>query len=391
LHIRRLQLANFRNYRELDLALPSGRLVFLGDNAQGKSNILEAVYLLAAARSIRATLDAEMIGWPAETETPPIARTVAWVERRAVPVQLEVVVSAAGQGEAIRGSKRLRVNGIPRRAIDFIGQLRAVLFTADDLEIVSGGPGGRRRFLDLLLSQIDRQYYAAVQRYGRVLQQRNAVLRRIREGNARTDELVFWDESLAHEAAIILAGRLKACVRLSPLAAAAHQELSGEAREGLSVIYRPKLGDQWEALVSEQTGPAEESLRGVISAAVLAGRRRDLAAGVSLVGPHRDDLEITLNRAAAAAYGSRAQIRTATLALRLAEARLLREVSDDTPVVLLDDIVSELDDRRRRSVLAGIADFDQVWLTATDAGAFPPDFLAGAAVFRVSGGRASAA
>jgi DNA replication and repair protein RecF len=297
LHIRRLQLANFRNYRDLDLALPPGKLAFLGDNAQGKSNLLEAAYLLSAARSTRASSDAEMIGRQTESELQPVARTAAWVERHAGPVQLEVMIAGASisPGEAARAGKRLRVNGIPRRAVDFVGQLRAVLFTADDLEIVSGGPAERRRFLDLLLSQIDRQYYAAVQRYGRVVQQRNSLLRRIREGNARTEEIFFWDESLAQEAAVILAGRLKASARLSTLAAAAHHELSGEALESLSLLYRPRLGDQWEALVREQTEPTAESIRGIVSAAVLGGRRRDLAAGVSLVGPHRDDVEITLN------------------------------------------------------------------------------------------------
>jgi DNA replication and repair protein RecF len=392
MYVRRLQLANFRNYSELDLTLPAGKIVLLGDNAQGKSNLLEALYLLASARSVRAGNDGEMVGWPGEGDAQPIARTAAWVDRNAGPVQVEVVIvggAAAGSNAGLRAGKRLRVNGIPRRAVDLIGQLRAVLFRADDLAIISGGPGERRRFLDLMLAQIDRQYYAALQRFGRIVQQRNAVLRRIRERLAATEELLFWDESFAREAALILASRIRAAKRLSAFAAAEHGHLSGAAHEVLSVAYRPRLGDQWEPLLQSQDAADPAALQSLISAALVAGRRRDVAAGLSLVGPHRDDLEILIGGVSAAAFGSRAQIRTASLALRLAEGRLLEEDIGDPPVLLLDDIVSELDEGRRRSVLAGIAGSDQVWLTATDGSAFSAQFLADARVLSVSGGRVS--
>jgi len=387
LYVRRLQLVNFRNYRDLDLSLSPGKLVFLGDNAQGKSNLLEAVYLLASARSARAGQDAEMVGRAAETVEQPFARAVASVERSAGPVQVEALIVGAPRlagGQALRAGKRLRVNGMPRRAVDLVGQLRAVLFTADDLNIISGGPAERRRFLDLMLSQADRRYYAALQRYGRVLQQRNAVLRRIREGLAGSDELAFWDESLAREGGVIVASRLSVAGRLASEASRAHRYLSGAA-ESLTTTYKPRLGDEWEALVSAG-GHDAAGVQRLLAAAILSSRRRDVAAGASLVGPHRDDVFIEINGAPAAAFGSRAQIRTASLALRLAEARLLREDIADAPVVLLDDIVSELDGRRRRSVLEGIADFDQVWLTATDASSLAPDFLSEAHVFQVSEG-----
>lgn len=388
MRVRRLQFTSFRNYQHLDLELPAGRVLFLGDNAQGKSNLLEAVHLLASGRSSRAASDSEMIGWRQEAEaTQPFARLGAAVEREEGDVQLDLVI--AGQaidrlGPAQRAGKRYRVNGIPRRAVDFVGQLRAVLFTADDLEIVSGPPSVRRSLLDLTLSQLDRAYYAAMHRYGRLIQQRNATLRRIREGVAGNDELSLWDESLVREGAAIIAARQQAVARLNESAAVMHGELSGSAAEALSLIYRPALGDEWNRMLPP--GATAEALQPLFAAALAGQRRKEIGAGVSLVGPHRDDVEVLLNGVSAASFGSRAQIRTAALAIRLSEALLLMAGGRDTPVLLLDDIVSELDEKRRRSVLEGLAGFEQVWFTAATGSGLPEDFVRGCTVFRVREG-----
>jgi DNA replication and repair protein RecF len=284
-----------------------------------------------------------------------------------------------------RAGKRLRVNGIARRAADFVGLMRAVLFNADDLSIVTGAPSERRRFLDAMLTQMDRRYYAAGQRYARVLQQRNAVLKRVKDGLAAPDELGFWDDSLVAEGSVMVQARLRACRLLAPLVAEHHHHLSGDAAEQLEVDYRPRLSDE-----NDRAPDGIESLDDV-TAALRDGLRRaarhEVAAGLSLVGPHRDDLAIRINAASAAAFGSRAQVRTATLALRLAEANLFHEDGGDAPLLLLDDIVSELDERRRRSVLASIADFDQVWFTSTDTHGFEPSFMEGAHVYTVRGGQ----
>ncbi len=387
MHIRRLQLAGFRNYHHLDLEAGPGRFLFIGDNAQGKSNLLEAIHLLASGRSSRAGADAEMIGWSAESETQPFARISAAVERREGDLQIELLIvgQATEQlGPAQRAGKRYRVNGIGRRAIDFIGQLRAVLFTADDLDLISGAPALRRNFLDAALCQMDRAYYAALQRYGRLMQQRNATLRRIRDGVAGIDELTLWDDTFVHEGATLIAGRQRAVQRLSETAATLHHDLAGAANENLALSYEPALGDQWRPLL--QTNASVDGVQPLFAAALAAQRRRETAAGVSLVGPHRDELKILLNGSSAASFGSRAQIRTAALALRLAEARLLMGDGDDPPVLLLDDIVSELDERRRRSVLDGLTGFDQVWFTAATGSWLPPEFVDGCQVFEVSAG-----
>ncbi|HLF08515.1 MAG TPA: DNA replication and repair protein RecF [Dehalococcoidia bacterium] len=395
-----LRLTGFRNYRHLDLALPPGNLLFLGDNAQGKSNLLEAVYLLASGRSARAGNDSELIGWHTEggdealeaASDRPFARLEAAVERGEGSVHLETIIagpSALPTGSG-RAGKRFRVNGIPRRAVDFVGQLRAVLFTADDLEIVSGPPAARRSYFDAALSQLDRGYYAALQRYTRIMQQRNATLRRIREGMAGLDELALWDDSFCREGATIIAGRQNAVRRLATLAAEAHTELAGAANETLSISYQPQLGgDEWRNLLPVSASPA--TVQPLFSAALAGQRRRETAAGISLVGPHRDDVSLQLNGTDLAAFGSRAQIRTAALALRLAEARLFLAESSDPPVLLLDDVISELDERRRASVLSGVSGFDQVWFTATSGAWLPPDFLVSCRTFHVASGQVTEA
>jgi DNA replication and repair protein RecF len=284
-----------------------------------------------------------------------------------------------------RAGKRLRVNGIARRAVDFVGQLRAVLFTAEDLDIVSGPPSNRRAFLDTALSQADRGYYSALQRYARLLQQRNATLRRIKEGTAGLDELSLWDEGFCREGAAIMAARNRAVRRLGDLAAESHVRLSGSALELLELAYQPQLGEQHRDALPLEATVAE--VQTVLAGALAAQRRRETAAGLSLVGPHRDDVAIVLNGVAAAAFGSRAQIRTAALSMRLAEAELLRGgEAGDAPVLLLDDILSEMDEKRRGAVLGGLAGFEQVWITATSGSVMPEGFLTEATVFGVVGG-----
>ncbi len=390
MHVRRFQLTSFRNYRSLDLAAGPGHLLFLGDNAQGKSNLLEALYILASGRSPRALHDVEMIGWGAESEGQPFARIQAQVDRREGAVQLETIVVGQAQPPAppARAGKRYRVNGIARRGVDFVGQLRAVLFTADDLEIISGPPSTRRAYLDTALTQLDRSYYAAQHRFTRILQQRNATLKRIKEGVAGPDELMLWDTSYVREGATLIAARNNALRGLRELASSAHAVLSGAALEDLELTYEPQLGDEIRGALPEEA--TVEEVQRIFEAALVSARRRETGAGLSLVGPHRDDFTIKLNGVAAASFGSRAQIRTAALSIRLAEAELLRARSDDPPVLLLDDIVSELDARRRDSVLAGLAGFDQVWFTATTGSWLPEEFLANCETFTVDAGTVTA-
>lgn len=387
--VRRLTLTNFRNYRQEEISLPPGPILILGGNAQGKTNLLEALFLLATTRSPRTLSDGELIHWDAHTDPQPIARVLADAQRRAGAVQVEVVVvgrPGSGQGRPfhLNASKRLRVNGIPRRQADAIGQINAVLFTSQDLEMVSGPPALRRRFLDLTLSQVDRAYLGALQSYAKVLTQRNALLRRIQDGEASLDELAFWDQQMAEHGGRIMAARARAVPVLADYAAEVHRSLSS-GQETLGVTYEPRLPTDWDG--QRVANAPEEELAEALRQGMRAGRRRDIAAGASLLGPHRDDLALTVDGLSAASFASRGQQRTAVLALRLAEARFLLDRTGDYPLLLLDDMLSELDEERRAGVLEVVRSFEQVLITSADADRFEEGFLKSAAVFRVTAGR----
>jgi DNA replication and repair protein RecF len=382
--IRHLSLGNFRNYHRQELSLPQGIVLLLGDNAQGKSNLLEAAFLLATARSQRAQTDGELIRWDALSDAQPVARVAAQVERGDGPLELEVIVVGRTRAPGVArvpASKRLRVNGVARRQVDVVGQLTAVFFSTDDLELVGGAPAERRRYLDVTLSQLDRAYLRALQRYGKVISQRNALLRRIQGGEADPQELAFWDEELARHGAVLLAQRAAAIDILAKHAGDAHRRLSGGIEE-LAVAYQPRL-EGWDgSRANGSPGALTAALRGALE----AGRGRDIAAGVTLSGPHRDDLLFTLNGVAAASFASRGQQRTAALALRLAEARFMADRRGDLPVVLLDDVLSELDEARRRAVLDSLGEWDQLLITSADADRFGEGLPAAQAVLRVIGG-----
>ena len=377
----RLQLVNFRNFRRLDLSFGPGSHLLVGENAQGKTNLLEAVYLLSTLRAFRAENDAQLVNHDARAEGFPAARVAAEVDTAGGPLRLEVVVALRDGPSGSLATKAVRVNGVPRRLSEAVGLFLAVLFTVQDLELLEGPPALRRRYLDTLLGQVDRGYLLARQRLEKVLLQRNHLLRRIREGVARRDELQFWDEVLAQDAASIVWARAKAVSELAGLAARAHEDLAGG--DSLGIAYRPRLGVQG----MDALGQSVEALATAFLDDLKRGLAQDIAAGATTIGPHRDDLEFLLGGQPAAGYASRAQQRTIALALRLAEASLLRERRGEAPVLLLDDVLSEMDAGRRRRVMGAVAGYEQVLVTAADLDAFPPHFLARARLYHVANGQ----
>jgi DNA replication and repair protein RecF len=386
MYIEQLSLRDFRNYRHLDITLPRGLLLFVGGNAQGKSNLLEAIYLLATTRSVRAATEGELVNWEAARQGPAVARLVGTARRRAGSVQVEAVIMTRSPGQETSpnrppASKRLRVNGVVRRASETVGQVTAVLFTTQDIDLVGGPPSLRRRYLDITLSQVDTAYLRALQRYGKIVLQRNALLRRIQEGAAGLDQLSFWDEEMAREGAYIASSRGRAVASLSTLAREVHRALSGGGEE-LCLVYQPQLTPLWD---DERIATAStDELAAALLQALTSGRQRDVAAGVSLTGPHRDDLLFLLNGMPAAAFASRGQRRTAALALRLAEAQFLLGRTGEYPILLLDDVLSELDESRRAGVLAATSEFEQVLITSVDADRFE---RASARLYRVVAGQ----
>jgi DNA replication and repair protein RecF len=370
-------LTNFRNYRRLELELPPHLILLQGDNAQGKTNLLEALYFLATGRSPRTANERELFRQPAEEV--PFARLAA--EATCIRGSLRVEVSLQGEpsplAEGARGvRKRVRINGVVRRAADLVGRLNVVLFSPGDIDLIAGPPALRRRYLDLSSSRSDARYLRSLQHYQHVLFQRNHLLRLIGEGKSRVEQLEYWDRELVEAGAYLILRRHQIVAELGSLAEEVHHTLTA-GQERLELIYLPSIGgesQQQEEVVQEFRQALERS------------REREINLGMTLVGPHRDNLRFLGNGRDIAVYGSRGQQRTIAVSLRLAEVKFLEQKTGEPPVLLLDEVLSELDQERRSSVQQFLFSQEQVLVTTTDLERFEPSFLSAARCFQVKGG-----
>ena len=359
MHLTHLTLRNFRNYRSLDLELGPGLTVLAGDNAQGKSNLLEAIYLLALTKSHRAENDRETMRIESLEDEPytRVAGTARLQDGSDLRVQVDMGLPQPGAapGAGLGGGtlrKRLRVNRAPKPAAEVVGMLSAVLFSAEDISLVHGSPAGRRRFLDVLLSQMSRDYLRTLQGYQKVLAQRNHLLRRIADGHAHPDELPFWDDELCVRGGQLVQERDWAVKALAPLAGEIHAVVASP-EPSLSVVYGTRV----------EPGESAEETAQRLHERLEQGRRREILLKQTLVGPHRDDVHLLLDGRDADLYGSRGQSRTVALALRLAEARLLATRRGEEPLLLLDDALAELDAARKERLLEMACAFEQALLT----------------------------
>lgn len=389
-----LSLTNFRNYARLELDLPPALTVLQGANAQGKTNLLEAIHLLATGRSPRAIAERELINWLALEGPLPYARLVGEIGRGE---QLELVLMLTRNGSANNGPsvrKQVRINGVAKRALDLIGQLRVVLFLPEDVSLVAGSPAERRRYLDIALCQIDASYCRALAEYAKGLAQRNALLKRLRDEGGDVNQLNFWDDMLAQNGGLLLHRRARAIAALERLAAECHRTLT-QGAERLRLAYLPSPGPGRlfpGAQAPDATGEvyAEIAVKEIthrLAAQLRATRNRDIASGTSLLGPHRDDMGFSIAGRDLRLYGSRGQQRTAALALKLAEVELMRAETGDSPLLLLDDVMSELDAVRRHALLDTLKRADQALVTATDWSDFSSELLAHAHRLEVTAGR----
>jgi len=385
LYLESLSLTNFRNYVSLELPLGPGTFILWGDNAQGKSNLLEAVYLLATTKSARASNERELIGWGAMDDPLPAARVTGELNRGGEGIRLDVgLVAERGEGVA-EGSyslrKQTRVNGVPRRASDVVGTLNAVMFDPQDVDLVTGPPSSRRRYLDVTISQMNRDYLKALQRYGRVLTQRNHLLRAIREGTSQSSQLRVWDPPLIEEAVSIHLARRRMLDEMKRESTAIYGELTGTA-ESFELRYLPNPRE-FSEIEEEDGAAAGEVMRGRLAANV----DREIGQGMTVVGPHRDDVQFEVVGRDASLYGSRGQQRTVVAALKLAEVQLLQLNTGEDPILLLDDILSELDETRRRRVLETVLGSEQAILTTTDLDRIDEGLRSRARLIRVEGAR----
>jgi DNA replication and repair protein RecF len=354
--LRSLGLRNHRNYAQLDLIPGPGVNVFMGPNGQGKTNLLEAVAMLALSSSPRSRRELELIGPVA-----PMSRIEAQVESAGVKAELAITLSLEGE----RARRVIEVDGVRRRAFDLPGRFRVTLFWPDDLGLVKAGPELRRRFLNQMLVQVEPGYARALAGLKRVLEQRNSLLKKIAAGEEANDVLEVWDQELVRIGGEVVAARATAVLELEPEAARYHADIASGER--LEIRY---------------AGPPEN-----LAEAVHNSLAEDLRRGSTSVGPHRDDVSVLLGGQDARAYASQGQQRTAVVSLKLAEAALVTNRTGERPVLLLDDVLSELDAERRAALLRQVAGGGQVIITSAEAGPFPPDLMASAMVWMVSQGR----
>ncbi|MCB8934652.1 MAG: DNA replication/repair protein RecF [Candidatus Promineofilum sp.] len=412
MQVRRLSLTNFRNYSRLELDLPGGVILLHGDNAQGKTNLLEAIYFLATTRSPHASQDQQLLNWDALLTDEPVVvgRLVADVQKPEpdTPLHLEMrlIVEERGNwaGNGTGGFRReALINRRKVRLMDLLGKLRVVLFLPEDVDLATGPPVNRRRYMNVTLCQVDADYCRDLSAYNKVLEQRNALLRRMAEGQVRdsADLLQILTDKLIEPGSRVVQRRAQFLREMAYQSQEIYfQDLIG-GKESLRLGYLPG----WHANNRKTTGEqlsdgdwlqAEQSVGAIqerLAAELTAARAADLARGSSTVGPHRDDWAILVNGKNLGQFGSRGQVRTAILALKLAEINWMKATTADVPILLLDEVIAELDLHRRGALLAYVADqvrekeMAQALLTATDPGMFPVEFLTEATNLLIRGGR----
>ncbi len=338
-----LRLHQFRSYQQLAVMPPKGITVFIGENGAGKTNLLEAIHLCCLGRSHRTSIDRDMIRIGAKT-----CAVHARIQR--ISIQDEVGVRLfAQQGER----KLIYINGkVVQRIGELMGHMTCVMFSPEDLELVKGSPQGRRGFLDMLLSQSQAAYFYAIQTYGSILRQRNALLKEIIRGNADTGQLDIWDEQLSKAAVPIVRQRRDAAIAISQAAKEHYAFISGRRDEHFFLRYQGTL--------MESIHPEKDLMEQLKS-----GRADDLRRLSTGPGPHRDDLRLMLAGQEMRSFASQGQARTAALAMRLAQIDILAKAHGEAPLLLLDDVLSELDEGRRARLLVRLSSM-QTLLTCTE-------------------------
>lgn len=372
--VTRLELEEFRQYRHLALSIDPAGLRVVGENASGKSTLVEAIAMLATMRSPRSGSDRELIHWQSGQELgfPPFARLLGHFRSLEGETEIEIGLQIDPSGEGPL-KKSVKVNGRPTRALDAVGHMRVVLFAPEDVTLISGPPSARRRHLDLFISQIDRRYVRSLARYNRIVEQRNSLLKTLmresRQGahNGASAQLAFWDDELVTYGSYLVARRRSIASGLGKLVGARFSEFTSGG--DLSIIYRATVGSEIpdESLSGNYPDIARERIQRAFEHRLADLRGDELRRGISLAGPHRDDFSVLLNGVDLGTYGSRGQQRLAVVALKLAESEQMRLETGEPPVLLLDDVLSELDATHRARLLVAVERAGgQLVITSTD-------------------------
>ena len=367
MNIERLQLTNYRNYESLALEFSPKINVFIGENAQGKTNVMESIYVLAMAKSHRTSNDKELIRWEQD-----YGKIEGVVQKRYGSVPIELTVSKKGKKGKINHLEQSRLS-------EYIGQMNVVMFAPEDLNVVKGSPQIRRRFIDMEIGQISPVYLHDLLTFQKILKQRNHLLK-ANQGRASLANDVMFDvytEQYIQAAVKIIRKRYEFMELLQDWAEPIHAGIS-QGKEKLVIKYRAVSGMETEWSAEEMTAHLEKKLA--------EAKQREIERGVTLVGPHRDDLQFLVNDYDVQVYGSQGQQRTTALSLKLAEIELIKQETKEAPILLLDDVLSELDDYRQSHLLNTIQGEVQTFVTTTSVDGIHHETIKNAEMFHVKQG-----
>jgi DNA replication and repair protein RecF len=398
MYLKHISLTNFRKFARLDIDLPKQVVLLTGDNAQGKTTLLEAVYFLAAFASFQTHADRQIVNLDeANKNSLTVTRLVADYERAKAKHRIEVrlILEPVGVLNGARLRKEILLDGVKKNASEVLGHFNSVIFAPQMSQIIEGAPDDRRRYLNFTLAQSVPTYARVLGEYNQALTQRNALLKALSENGGNRDQLEVWDEALSRLGAQIILWRINAIQRIQHLASRVHHELT-HGHEILRLSYEPaydplpkpdgQLGLRIDTVVDRSNLNLEEIQNG-FRERLRDLRNEEVARGVTTIGPHRDELRFLANDFDLGNYGSRGQIRTALLSLKLAEVNWIRERTGEWPVILLDEVMAELDLQRRADLLKYVGESEQVLFTTTDLNLFASEFVEKAEVWKVGNGR----
>lgn len=398
MYLKHLSLTNFRSFTRLDVDIPQRVVVLVGANAQGKTSVLEAIYFLAAFTSFQTHADRQIVNFDeAKTNQLTVTRLVAEYQRSKSKHRLEVrlILEPVGVLNSQRLRKEILLDGVKRPVNEAIGHFNAVIFVPQMSQIVEGAPEDRRRYLNLALAQSTPAYARILSEYNQALTQRNALLKILGERGGNSDQLDVWDDALARLGAQIILWRIEAIQQIERLASRVHHELTRGA-EILRLAYEPafdplpkpngQMGLKMD-LVLDRSRLELNEIRDGFRASLSALRSVEIGRGVTTIGPHRDEIRFLANDIDLGDYGSRGQMRTALLSLKLAEVNWMKDRTGEWPVILLDEVMAELDSQRRADLLKYVGESEQVLFTTTDLNLFTSEFTEKAEVWRVQSGR----
>jgi len=396
--LKHLSLTNFRNFTRLDLEIPQRVVLLTGANAQGKTSVLEAIYFLAAFTSFQTYADRQIINFHEARKTSlAVTRLVADYQRGKSKHRIEVrlILEPTGVVNGQRLRKEILLDGVKKPVNDAIGHFNAVIFVPQMSQIIEGAPEDRRHYLNLALAQSTPAYARVLSEYNHALTQRNALLKSLGERGGSGDQLEVWDDALTRLGSQIILWRIEAIQQIERLASRVHHELT-HGTEILRLSYEPafdplpkpngQLGLKMDTIVDRSRLELDEIQSG-FRERLHELRSEEIARGVTTIGPHRDELRFLANDVDLGDYGSRGQVRTTLLALKLAEVNWMKDRTGEWPVILLDEVMAELDVQRRADLLKYVGESEQVLFTTTDLNLFAPEFVERAEVWRVESGR----